>query len=160
MLKRSIITIVAAACLALPLAACAAKPTQVMVPPTATPIPTTEPSATATVTSTPAPTPTATPITFESTVITSIMCQTGPGEDYTRIGYLKEGEVYTTYARDSGTTISSSPSRAIPPKLAGSGRTTSGWTEIHTPCRWLRLNLKRNNYKIHAFLKNTPSFFT
>ena len=102
MLKRSIITIVAAACLALPLAACAAKPTQVMVPPTATPIPTTEPSATATVTSTPAPTPTATPITFESTVITSIMCQTGPGEDYTRIGYLKEGEVYTTYARDSG----------------------------------------------------------
>jgi hypothetical protein len=58
------------------------------------------PSATTTVTNTPAPTATATPVTFESTVITSIMCLAGPAETYTRIGYLKAGATLVTYARD------------------------------------------------------------
>jgi hypothetical protein len=62
---------------------------------------TTEPTAAPTATATPQPT--ATPVTFEATVITSIMCQTGPGENYERYDYLKQGETLLTFGRDADT---------------------------------------------------------
>ncbi len=115
-MKRSIRTLLLV-CLVFALAACSTKtsstqpsqpgnqsgtmPAAAPVNATATVAPTAVPSVTATVTNTPAPTATATPVTFDSTVITSIMCLAGPAETYTRVAYLKAGDTYTTYARDA-----------------------------------------------------------
>lgn len=63
---------------------------------------TTAPTATAapTETATAEPTLTATAESYTSTVITSIGCQSGPGEDYSIISFLSRGDTIVTYGRN------------------------------------------------------------
>lgn len=127
MIRKTILTLLIASLLLISLAACSSQtsstPSMSGNPPSgtqpagappsgegtpaeaaATEVATAEATAAPTATSTPQqPTATATPVTFESTVITSIMCQTGPGEDYAGYDYLKQGESLLTMARDAET---------------------------------------------------------
>jgi len=68
---------------------------------TATTAPTDTATALPTETATAEPTLTPTPTSYTSTVITSIGCLSGPGENYPIIGFVSSGDTVVTYGRNA-----------------------------------------------------------